>query len=898
MNRLPTLPSGHQLIGRDAELDRVARLLDPQPHHSRSDDGRPASRAALVITGARGCGKSSLLAAGAQLALRAGRHRVLRLHGAGPAGLRPLRQMLLAVRHELPGLPPPVGRPALALLGLDQGTALPDPAALPVVVRAAVTAVAATSPFLIVADDLHELDPEVLTLLAGLAGTPGIAVLAASRTPVPSGPAAMPVLELAPLDADAAARLFADRNPVTTAQQRAEILHLSAGNPAAIVELAHSVPPCGGLLAETTQTLLGLPARTRTLLLRAAAMLPGDPALLHPATDATDATGSDWQPAVNAGLVTFTPAGLAFTHPLAAEAAYRAVPAHQRLQARRELATVLSAHPEHQALQLTALPGADERIAAAAEDAAAIFRARGARYEAATAVRRAALRSPSPAEAARRLVQAITDVAELRDIAWVTELHTELWQLTDDPDLLAAAAAPVIAALLDAGRHRQAYAILLATHGAGPAADSRHALNLAVMAASIAWLTGEPEHRAGLIRLLDAADPATDPVAAALVRTVIDPSTHAGRHYCETATVPGPGSGISRAERTRLTHLGLIAWIEDHSRLAVAALTSAVDADPRPPRLPSPGHGTTIALITCLIDSGDWERAARYADDRDSDRLPSFRASLASLRAQLHALQGDNEAALRIAQQAWQQLDVRENLVTHLRLLRAAGLACAGNGDHADAYRHLRAMFEPDGRPLHPYLSARSIADLVHAAVRCDKHDDARTVADEVRHAAGERPGARMTILLDLAEALLASDADAEKHFRAAAEEPAGTEWRYEHALAHLHYGAWLRRRRSPREARTVLTYAEKIFTELGARGAAQIAAREIAVGSQPIRLGGRFAGATLTPQEQQVAALAAQGLTNRAIAEQLFISARTVSTHLSRVYNKTGIRSRHELSA
>lgn len=223
-----------------------------------------------------------------------------------------------------------------------------------------------------------------------------------------------------------------------------------------------------------------------------------------------------------------------------------------------------------------------------------------------------------------------------------------------------------------------------------------------------------------------------------------------------------------------------------------------------------------------------------------------------------------------------------------MRLLRAAGLASADGGDQENGYRYLRSMFDVDGRPLHPYLSSRGVAELAVTAVRCGQQADARTVVARVREAAGAEPSARMTILLDLSEAVL-SENDSEELFKKAT---ANSEYPYEHALAHLHYGFWLRRHRSPREARVVLAYAGKVFAELGARGAAELAAREIAVGATSMNDG----PAALTPQEKQVAALAAQGLSNRAIAEQLFISARTVGTHLSRVYRKTGISRRHQL--
>src|SRR4051812_2089815 len=127
------------LIGRAAELTRISRCLRPD---------LPAERA-LVITGGRGIGKSRLLAAGVHLARETGRHRVIVLHGSAGPALSPLRQLLLAVRHDLPTLPPAVGGPALAFLGLGAGPATGDPAVLPAAVLAAVAAAARSAPVLI-----------------------------------------------------------------------------------------------------------------------------------------------------------------------------------------------------------------------------------------------------------------------------------------------------------------------------------------------------------------------------------------------------------------------------------------------------------------------------------------------------------------------------------------------------------------------------------------------------------------------------------------------------------------------------------------------------------------------------------------------------------------------------
>ncbi|MEU4560083.1 AAA family ATPase [Actinoplanes sp. NPDC023936] len=913
-----------QLVGRDAELARAGRLLEPGGDRS------------LFVTGARGAGKSALLTAAAAAAREAGRRVLLLRGGAGPW---PLRQLLLAVRHDLAALPPEIKGPALAFLGLTPDTP-PEVGDLPMVVRAAVTAVAATTPILVVADDAHELAPDALATLAELTAAPprtggpgsaqtgglepartggsgpvrtggsgpvrtggrqpAVAVLAAGRMPVPEVLAGIPVLELAPLGADDAARLLDDHERTPAARDRATILHRAAGNPAALVEFGSTGSPSGGLLAEFTDALAGLPTPARTLLLYAAAAgFPADPALLSEAagfptgaapqgTAAGSLAEDHWLPAVEAGLITRTDGLIRFGHPLAAEAAYRYASAHLRRRVHRDLAAALTDRPEHRALQLAAAePGPDEQIATALETAAAIFRRQGLRYEATAAMQQSAERSPVPQAAARRLTRAVADARDLRDIAWTAELHARVWRLTDDPDVLAAAARSAATAMHWAGRPHEAYAMVTAAHRAGPQAFPAVAAQLALIAAQIAWVTGDDDHRRGLSALLDAAGPEPDPATAAYVREVIAPAGHAGRELLDAVTVPEPGQALLPADRQRSGLLGAIAYVEDRAPLAVALLTASVAGAPAA----TPSFGTLPTLVSALIDAGDWEQADRLADPLLGTGLPSMRTTLAAMRAQLHALRGESEAALRLARETWERLDIQGNRAAHIRLLRAAGLASADSGDQENAYRYLRSMFDADGRPLHQHLSSRSVAELAITAVRYGQQADARTVVARVRDAAGAEPSRRMSILLHLSDAVLA-DNDGEPLFQKAVAE---SEYPYERALAHLHYGVWLRRHRSPREARLVLSYAGKVFAELGARGAAELAAREIAVGVQSAT-SQESGPAALTPQERQVAALAAQGLSNRAIAEQLFISARTVGTHLSRVYRKTGISRRHQL--
>ena len=154
--------------------------------------------------------------------------------------------------------------------------------------------------------------------------------------------------------------------------------------------------------------------------------------------------------------------------------------------------------------------------------------------------------------------------------------------------------------------------------------------------------------------------------------------------------------------------------------------------------------------------------------------------------------------------------------------------------------------------------------------------------------------------------ALLSEGEAAEGLYRAAIRELRGAPAGAELARAHLPFGEWLRRERRRGEARDQLRSAHGMLEMMGMEALAERARRELLATTQHARArspvvprsrdGGVPAGETLTAQEAQIALLAQDGLSNREIATRLFISPRTVQYHLSHVFTKLGIRSRHEL--
>ena len=138
----------------------------------------------------------------------------------------------------------------------------------------------------------------------------------------------------------------------------------------------------------------------------------------------------------------------------------------------------------------------------------------------------------------------------------------------------------------------------------------------------------------------------------------------------------------------------------------------------------------------------------------------------------------------------------------------------------------------------------------------------------------------------------------AEASYREAIEQLDRAGVRTELARAHLLFGEWLRREGRLGEARERLRTAEEMFAQIGMEAFADRAHHElVAAGAKP-RKRAVEARRHLTPQEEQIARLAGDGLTNAQIGAQLFLSPRTIEWHLHKVFGKLGIDSRSALSA
>jgi DNA-binding CsgD family transcriptional regulator len=190
------------------------------------------------------------------------------------------------------------------------------------------------------------------------------------------------------------------------------------------------------------------------------------------------------------------------------------------------------------------------------------------------------------------------------------------------------------------------------------------------------------------------------------------------------------------------------------------------------------------------------------------------------------------------------------------------------------------------------------LAELIEAAARCSRSDEARTALAALR--ARLRFAGNRDYPLGMAastSALLETGDAAEALYVEGIERLRRTRMRLPLARAHLLYGEWLRRERRRADAREQLRTAHEMFEAMGTRSFAERARAELAATGVTAHSRQRATLDELTPQEARVAGLAADGLSNPEIAARMYISRGTVDSHLNKVFRKLGVRSRAQLT-
>jgi DNA-binding CsgD family transcriptional regulator len=904
------------LVGRQDELSRLRELVAPPYEQSRS----------LLILGDPGTGKTVLLAAARRAARSAGM-RVLAAEGRESEqhlAFAGLHQLLRPALDRVAGLPARQAGALRGALGMSEDPVPPDAMLTGIAVLTLLSGLSDDGPLLVVADDAQWLDRASLDALAFASrrlDAEQLVLLAGSReTMLPPGfERDFAQLRLGPLSLPDAAWLL-DRQPrPPRGRAREQVLSQAAGNPLGLIELSRMIaadpgagrrwaaaplPVTDRLTASMTAQYAGLPPAAQAALLLAAV---ADQDLAAAAVPGLSAAAL--APAEAAGLIRLDTPGPQFTHPLVRSAVYHAAPFAERAAAHRQVAGALCDQPDRYAWHLAAAAlEPDERVAALLEDSAVQAQRRGGAAAAARALERAAELSPGQQDRARRLLTA----AELAHYPagqadWARELAGQVLTLTSDPDLRVAARLNIGWSLTWSNRNAEALDTL--TSVAAEAAPRRPQLawDAIAVAASVAHQTGIPAACARVRAALDALDAPGNPELTAGGW----PASRADeiRIWVRACTNPfgARADAVSRLRRIAAGSLsdpaqvGGAAWILDETELAVRVLRAALSQLRAPGVLGSSGAVLSVLEWAC-IDSGRWDdalAAAREASDiAAAYKMETVAGSADLTTATVAAMRGDHDRIAPLLDRVVAAVDPSEYRGFAARIRHAAGLAALGQGRNLAAYAQLSRLFAADGTPLHHHFSYLAIADLAAAAVRADRHLEARMPVQRALAFLEPAPGPRLDQLAGRARGLLAGSAGAEAHFTAGLADPAGGTWPFERAQLQLDYGEWLRRQRRIKDAKPVLGTALETFRHLGAapwtrRAEAELRACGVTAQARPGSTGALDA---LTAQQREIIILAGRGLTNGEIADRLFLSPRTVASHLYRSYPKLGIAGRRQL--
>ncbi|WP_425954051.1 ATP-binding protein [Xylanimonas sp. McL0601] len=909
--------SGGDLIGRHAELELLLRdAVD-----------RPAGEAGVrVVVGSPGIGKSTLLRALADHARAAG-NLVLDIVGIEAesklpyAGLLQLLSPVLAHAHALPATQ---RRALLTAFELEDGPA-PQPFLVALACLGLLVEASVRQPVTVVADDAHWLDAptqEALAFAARRVEHERVAIVAAVRAGAEGAVAGggLPTVPLHGLDGEAAAEVLARTAPDLDAAARSWVLREAEGNPLALVELPvawrlHRGAEGDelGFVPLTSRLERAFAARTDELprstcdvllaaavddedgtaeILAAASVLAGRPV----GVEALDA-------AVEAGLITYDERKVAFRHPLVRSGVVHAELPGRRQAAHAALASALGAQPYRRAWhRAQSVIGADDDVADELERSHLTALRRGSVVSAIWALERSARLTTDSAARGRRLLLAAEHAFELGR--------------ADVVDRLVAAADREALCELDRTRIQwlreifndgvpgdpvRVVELCRSAERAAAAGDVDLALHLLLAAGLRCWWadTG-PTARAEVVAAAGRLGAAAGP------DVLEDPRHLAARAVAEPVLAAGPVLG-------RLGQV-VLENVTDPDALRLHGMAAHAVGDPvraadflgRSERgLRAQGRLGLLSHVLAmeafnLLELGDWDGAAICLEEgrrvAAETGQPIWTDGTLTLSAILHAMRGEHDDAMAQAARAELSVGTRRltNLLACVQLAR--GLSLLSAGQYADAYRALRRMFDPADPAFALTERFHAVGPFAEAAARSGRQSDAAAVLRALEAETAEGRAPILVPHLAYARAVLAPDDEAEPLYLQALALDL-VRWPWARARIEVAYGAWLRRRRRGIECRAPLRAARTTFDLIGATSWAAQARAELRASGEHDNHPSLVTLDVLSAQELQIARLAAQGLSNREIGERLFLSPRTVGSHLYRIFPKLDITSRAQLA-
>ena len=880
---------------------------------------RASESRALVVRGEPGVGKTVLLdylagqAQGCRVVHAMGVQSEMELAFAG------LHQLCAPMLDHADRIPVPQRDALRTAFGLAAGPP-PDRFLVGLGALSLLSEVARERPLIGLIDDEQWLDQasaQALGFAARRMAADPVGLVFAARDPG-AELAGLPELEVEGLpDEDARMLLDSVLPGPLDARVRDLIIAETRGNPLALLELPRGLtggqlaggfglpgaaPLTGAIEDSFARQLETLPAQTRRLVQLAAADPSGDRSLLWRAARRLGIPVQAGAPAVKAGLVEFG-AGVRFRHPLARSAAYRSATIPERQQIHAALAEVTdpAADPDRRAWhRAQAAAGPDEEVAAELERSAGRAQARGGLAAAAAFLERAVLLTADPARHAERTLAAAQASMQAGAFDKAMELlaTAEAEPLDEFArariDLLHGHIAfasrldsttPVL--LLNAARRLEPFHLELAREtylmawggavtagtaaGGGvlleicraaqtlpPAQDDRRPLGLLLQGLALLTTDGRA-----------AATPTLQLAAQALADIAVEDVLRWGWVATAASTAVWDDEAFHAISARQLQ------LVRDAGALAQLPLFLSQ-------------LGMSRAWV------GDFRGAASLIAESDSVAAATGSHFAPYALLTLQALQGREAEALPAITSAIDQAAAgAQGMGTHAHW--AAAVLHNGLARYQEA---ASAAQQAAANTLEPWFSMWALPELVEAATRMADAELAHDALARLTEAT-EPCGTDWALGIQArCRALLSDGAAADGLYTEAIDRLSRTRLRPELARGHLLYGEWLRREGRRLDAREQLRTAHGMLAAIGMEAFAERARREL------IAAGGTAAKRSsephdqLTPQEEQIARLARDGLSNPEIGAQLFLSPRTVEWHLRKVFTKLGIGSRRELDA
>ena len=882
----------------------------------------------VMLSGDPGAGKSALLKYAAETApgMMVVRARGIEAESSLPfAALADVLRPMVAQIDRLPPVQSASLRAALAL-----GPPLPgDRFTTYVATLNLVALFAETQPILVIVDDLQWIDPgsaEALFFAARRLHAERVAMLFAARdsADLPADPAALPALHLGGLDREASLLLLSGSRPAIATSVAQAIWRASGGNPLALTEIPGLLSdrqlrghdplpdplPVGSKLVTAYQSRLErLPASARTALLLAAASDDGDLGSISAAAriagvDPRSVLGA----AEDAGLIE-TDGSLSFRHPLIRSAVYEAASPDARRNAHRLLAEAL---PEGAAARRAwhraeASLGPDESVASELEAVASDQRVRRAYAAAFHAFSRAADLSPEAPHRVRRLSESATSALLAGRGASAVAQYDRALALVADPvahaDLVLRRGQIAMWLWNPMATQRS----MVAEADQIAQIDPRKAALLLIHAAGPCYMAGEVlEGKRTAERALEMARKSEDPLTIAAAEVAL----------AEVVLLHGEGGPTATTLRELLPRLAADPEIATsaaslygpYSQMCAEDFESALSSlQLEITRYRSAGALSLLPYPLAVLSEFDFRTGhwlSGYANASESVRLAretgaenTSTYSLVCL-ARFEATTGrDDECRIHL-EEAWTLAERFESGSIFSYVLMIKGLLALGReqwaaaGDSLEQVRRIcqrQEVREPGLLRFH--------ADLIEACVRLGDRRSAEQVLAELEEQASVtgRRWARIAALRS--RAMLAEGSRAESFLEEAVALARDARDPFELARTELSFGEGLRRMRRRGDARQHFRSALESFLELGAAHWIRRTKQELAATGERFHREAPAAGATLTPQELQVCLAVARGLTNKEVAAHLFLSQKTIETHLGNAYGKLGLRSRTELA-